>query len=157
MDNPRRVVDDDADVALKLQIEAIERDEQLRQAAERDEAIATKEQAEQFFASSKAALLALEGEDYARKVQINQEVKGLELYTQYPHLDLVKGDSRVGPTIATRPPPAAAIVPQQKTRVLSTPPGSPSHSPAGSPRSVGGIATIKSWLPFGSGKQEKAN
>ena len=161
MDSPNKVVEDDGDIALRMQIEAIKKDEELRQIAERDEALATREQCDQFIASNRAALLAVQGEDYARQLQAGAESKGIELYTQYPHLDVVKGDNMVGQGIVNRPsiPPAAAA-PVQKARVFSTPPGSPSHSPAGSPRVVGGIKNIKIWNPFGfgnSGKQEKSN
>lgn len=163
MEKPQNVKEDDADFALQLQIEAIEKEEQLRRIAERDEHIATREQAEQFFASNKAALLAVEGEDYARRVQATQESRGLELYTQYPHLDAVKGDRNTNqyrqPT--QTPPPAAAGVTTipAKQRIFATPPGSPTHSPAGSPRKVGGISSMKSWLPAwgGGSKEEKTN
>lgn len=108
---PKNTLNEDEELAFQLTLEQITISEEKRQIAAQDEIMATLQQYDQHRNSQLAAQRAALDEDVARKVQVEMEPNGFDLYTQYPGLDVVKGDSRAPaaiPSHLNRSVPAAA-------------------------------------------------
>lgn len=161
VENRQQLIDDEEE-AFKLQLEFITRTEEKRLIAERDEIHATMKQYEMYKASEDASRRSAVDEEYARNIQVNQEERGMELYSHYPGLDLVKGDrhSSVPSRLTSSSVPAASRGENYDTNnsddTVESPYQSPKNSPKNSPVKKNERKGLFSFFS-NSGKEEKQN
>lgn len=131
------IIEDNEEAAFQLQLQMIAETEEKRKIAEQDEAMATHLASDQYVKSRALARIAVEDAKYAASLQAGEDEKGMDLYTQYPGLDIVKGDKHVSSVpsrVGGRNTEFAAASDEDRSEDGSV--ESPYNSPKGSPKKV---------------------